>query len=54
LEEGDTEIPLSAPNNYALGDAVETIISINFEEKKDLKKPIMPHYLNLKLCLIGY
>jgi hypothetical protein len=33
LEEGDTELPVEAPNNYALGDAVEMIINLNFEER---------------------
>jgi hypothetical protein len=31
LEEGDTELPLQAPNNYLLGDALELIINMNFD-----------------------
>jgi hypothetical protein len=54
LEEGDTELPTEAPNNFLLGDAVETIININFEAKPSRIRPMVPSHLNLKLCLIGY
>ncbi|CDW76374.1 sperm flagellar protein 2 [Stylonychia lemnae] len=54
LEEGDTELPLQAPNNYLLGDALELIINMNFDQRENHKKPKMPSYLNLKLCFVGY
>lgn len=54
LEEGDTELPELAPNNFILGDAIENIININFEDRPKYKRPKVPHYLTLKLCLVGY
>ena len=54
LEEGDTELPTECPNNFLLGDAIEMIININYEAKPKTKRPQVPHFLNLKLCLVGY
>jgi hypothetical protein len=54
LEEGDAELPDQAPNNYALGDAIENIININFEDRPHYLRPKVPHYMSLKLCLVGY
>jgi hypothetical protein len=54
LEEGDTELPTEAPNNYLLGDAIETIINLNFDAKPSRIRPMVPSHLNLKLCFIGY
>jgi len=54
LEEGDAELFNEAPNNYLLGDAIENIININFEERAPHKRPKVPHFLNLKLCMVGY
>jgi len=34
LEDGDTELPTKAPNNYLLGDALELIIDMNFEARE--------------------
>lgn len=42
LEEGDTELPLEAPNNYFLGDAVENIINMNYDAREHHKRPKMP------------
>lgn len=30
------------------------IININYDARPELKRPKMPHFLNLKLCLVGY
>jgi hypothetical protein len=37
-----------------VGDAVERIINLNFEARGPQLRPKIPHYLNLKLCFIGY
>ena len=36
-----------------MGDAVEQIICLNHEARSALKKPKNPHYLPLKLALVG-
>lgn len=41
-------------NNYYVGDAVEQIINLNYEARGRQLRPKNPHYLNLKLCLVGY
>ena len=30
------------------------IVNINFEARMKNKRPRVPHFLNLKLCLVGY
>ena len=37
-----------------LGDALEQIIKINFEERSKLKHPMNPNWLSTKICLVGY
>ena len=37
-----------------MGDAVEQIINLNFEARGRQLRPKNPHYLNLKLCFVGY
>ena len=54
FEEGDTDLPFEAPNNYQLGDALEQVIALNFEARAPYKRPPMPQHLSLKLCFIGY
>ena len=54
LEEGDTELHDKPSNNTYVGDAVEQIININFEDRGKMLRPKNPHYLNLKLCFVGY
>lgn len=54
LEEGEAEIPDTPPNNYFVGDAIEQIINLNFEARGRQLRPKNPHYLNLKLCFVGY
>jgi hypothetical protein len=54
LEEGDTEVPNAPQNNYFVGDAIEQIINLNFEARGKQLRPKNPHYLNLKLCFVGY
>ena len=41
-------------NNFLLGDAIEQIIKINYEQRCKQKTPKTPNYLQLKLCIIGY
>jgi hypothetical protein len=41
-------------NNYYVGDAVEQIINLNHEARGRQLRPKNPHYLNLKLCFVGY
>lgn len=33
LEEGESEIPDTPPNNFYVGDAIEQIINLNFEAR---------------------
>ena len=54
FEEGDLEVSDVPENNFLLGDAIEQIIKINYEERQKTKMPKTPNYLPLKLCLIGY
>ena len=54
LEEGDTEVHDSPLNNFFVGDAIEQIINLNFEARGRQLRPMNPHYLNLKLCFVGY
>lgn len=54
LEEGDMIIGDKPENNYFVGDAVETIINLNYEARGRQLRPKNPHYLNLKLCFVGY
>lgn len=54
LDEADLEISDSPANNFLLGDALEQIIKINFEERAKLMHPQNPNWLSLKLCLVGY
>lgn len=37
-----------------LGDALEEIIKINFEERAALRHPQTPNWLTVKMSLIGY
>jgi hypothetical protein len=53
LEEGESEIPDDIPQNYLLGDAIETIIKINFPEEKEKTPPKVPNHLSLKVCVVG-
>jgi adenylate kinase family enzyme len=54
LDEADMVIDDAPANNYYVGDAVEQIININYEARGRQLRPRNPHYLNLKLCLVGY
>jgi hypothetical protein len=53
LGEGESEIPDEVPLNHYLGDAIETIIKLNFEERASLEEPLVPGHLALKLCILG-
>lgn len=54
FEPSDLELTSKAENNYLLGDALQQIIHINFEERARLKHPQTASYLPLKICLAGY
>jgi hypothetical protein len=54
LDEADLVIGDKPENNYLVGDAVETIINLNYEARGRQLRPKNPHYLNLKLCFVGY
>ena len=54
LEEGDMVIGDKPDNNYYVGDLVEQIINLNYEARGRQLRPKNPHYLNLKLCFVGY
>ena len=41
-------------NNFLLGDALEQIIKINYEQRPKLLHPQVPNWLSVKLCLVGY
>jgi hypothetical protein len=54
LDPEDMVIGDKPENNYFVGDAVETIINLNYEARGRQLRPKNPHYLNLKLCFVGY
>jgi hypothetical protein len=54
LDEGELEVPDEPSNNFYVGDAVEQIINLNFDARGKQLRPMNPHYLNLKLCFVGY
>jgi len=54
LEEGDLELGNKPENNTYVGDAIEQIINLNFDARAKQLRPMNPHYLNLKLCFVGY
>jgi len=54
LEEGEMQVGDAPENNYYVGDAVEQIINLNHEARGRQLRPKNPHYLNLKLCFVGY
>ena len=54
FEEGDLEVSDVPDNNFLLGDAIEQIIKINYEQRSKTKMPRTPNWLQLKLCIIGY
>ena len=54
LEEGDMRVGDKPENNYYVGDAVEQIVNLNYEARGRQLRPKNPHYLNLKLCFVGY
>jgi len=41
-------------NNFYVGDAIEQIINLNYEARGKQLRPKNPHFLNLKLCFVGY
>lgn len=54
IDETDMIISDKPENNYYVGDAVENIINLNYEARGRQLRPKNPHYLNLKLCFVGY
>ena len=53
LEEGEDVIPDELPMNHFLGDAIQTVIKLNNDERPSLKEPKVPNHLPLKLCVMG-
>lgn len=54
MNDEDMVIDDAPVNNFYVGDAVEQIININYEARGRQLRPKNPHYLNLKVCLVGY
>ena len=54
IDKSDMTLDDKPVNNFFVGDAVEQIININFEARGRQLRPKNPHYLNLKLCFVGY
>ena len=54
FDESDLTISDKPQNNFILGDALEQIIKINYDERAKLKHPQNPNWLNIKICLAGY
>jgi hypothetical protein len=54
FEPDDLVLKDEAENNFLLGDVIEQLIKLNFEERAKLKHPQVPNWLSLKICLIGY
>lgn len=54
MDEADLVLADEAENNFLLGDVVEQLIKLNFEERAKLKHPQTPNWLTLKLSLVGY
>lgn len=54
FDPSDLEITETSENNFLLGDALEQIIKINYEERARLKHPQTPNWLPFKLCFVGY
>jgi len=54
FEEAELEISNAPDNNFLLGDALEQIIKINFDERSRLMHPQNPNWLSVKICLAGY
>ena len=50
----DLELKDLPDNNFMLGDAIETIIKLNHEDRPKLKHPQTPNWLPLKLAFVGY
>lgn len=50
----DLEIKDEPDNNFLLGDAIEKIIKLNKADRPKLKHPQTPHWLPLKLAMVGY
>ncbi len=54
FEEADLALGDAPENNFMLGDVVEQLIKLNFEERAKLQHPMTPNWLSLKLSIIGY
>jgi hypothetical protein len=54
LDEADMQVSDKPENNFYVGDAIEQIINLNFEARGKQLRPKNPHFLNLKLCFVGY
>ena len=54
LDEADLVLNDEVENNFLLGDVIEQLVKLNFEERSNLKHPQTPNWLSLKLSLVGY
>jgi len=54
MDEADLTLTDEAENNFLLGDVIDQLIKLNFDERNKTKHPQTPNWLNLKLSLVGY
>lgn len=54
MDEADLTLTDEAENNFLLGDVIDQLIKLNFEERASIKHPQTPNWLNLKISLVGY
>ena len=54
LDPQENEIPSEAPQSSCLGDAVKTLINLNYRPREEPELPAeVPNHLPLKICLVG-
>ena len=54
VDEADLTLTDAAENIFLLGDVIDQLIKLNFDERAKTKHPQTPNWLNLKLSLVGY
>jgi hypothetical protein len=54
FDESDLLLANEAENNFLLGDVIDQLIKLNFEERAKLQHPMTPNWLNLKMSMVGY
>ena len=53
VDDKEMEIHEALPKNTLLGDVVEQIIYLNYEDEKEIVKPEVPNHMPLKVSVIG-